>query len=255
MAATSIISRREGVGKGSASSVPKSPAESRRPSNSSERDVSFAHEGFEYVGIVTAAVTDVAARINPCRTTERKAKIRRQKVVAIQACSRDLRSISSRDEEEEKESQKRDVAKEERNSGVAPLSSGERRAREKKSIPMSLGGGARYMYRRGCRRLPLQRRTGAQMIIRRHGNARPIARPDASCMDILIPFTHPLPHSPILSNPLSNDPRRIPPSSLLSRRFEAERMALVKPCFLPFEDLRPGALATLEARENPTMQG
>lgn len=97
--------------KESASSVPKSPAESRRPSNSSERDVSFAHEGFEYVGIVTAAVTDVAACINPCRTTERKAKIRRQKVVAIQACSRDLRSISSRDEEEEKERQKRDVGK------------------------------------------------------------------------------------------------------------------------------------------------
>ncbi|XP_077268610.1 uncharacterized protein LOC143900779 isoform X2 [Temnothorax americanus] len=33
-------------------------------------------------------------------------------------------------------------------------------------------------------------------------------------------------------------------------------MALVKSCFLPFEDLRPGALATLEAdRENSTMRG
>jgi len=69
-------------------------------------------------------------------------------------------------------------------------------------------------------------------------------------------FLSPSAHSLILSNPFSNDPRRISPSSLPSRRFEAERMALVKPaCFLPFEDLRPGALATLEAdRENPTMR-
>lgn len=49
---------------------------------------------------------------HPCRITERKAKIRRQKVVAIQACSRDLLwSISSRDDEKERAGLKRDVAK------------------------------------------------------------------------------------------------------------------------------------------------
>lgn len=49
---------------------------------------------------------------HPCRITDRKAKIRRQKVVAIQACSRDLLwSISSRDGEKEREGLKRDVAK------------------------------------------------------------------------------------------------------------------------------------------------
>lgn len=47
---------------------------------------------------------------HPCCATERKAKIRRQKVVTIQACSRDpLWSISSRDGEKEKEGRKRDV--------------------------------------------------------------------------------------------------------------------------------------------------
>ncbi|KYN33802.1 hypothetical protein ALC56_11878 [Trachymyrmex septentrionalis] len=76
-------------------------------------------------------------------------------------------SISSRDGERKRKEGERETWAE-RNSGVAP---------------------------------PLQRRTGAQTIIRRHGNARPIA-------------------------------------------------------FLPFEDLRPSALATLETnRKNSTIRG
>ena len=46
----------------------------RHPSNSSERDVSFVYEGFECLGVVvTAAVTDVTARIESAiRVVQRK---------------------------------------------------------------------------------------------------------------------------------------------------------------------------------------
>ncbi|KYN17357.1 hypothetical protein ALC57_10333 [Trachymyrmex cornetzi] len=76
-----------------------------------------------------------------------------------------------------------------------------------------------FILSRDGERLPLQRRTGAQTIIRRHGNARPIA----ISRSFLLPSTY----SPVLTNPFSNDLRQISPSSLPSRRFEAERMALV----------------------------
>lgn len=268
MAATSIISRREEVGRGVGVFSPEIPsriAAVQRPSNSSEHDanVSFAYEGFEYPGIVTAAVTDVAARIEPAiRVVQRKGRRksgdkRRDPGVLERSPPIYLEPRRRKRKRKAKEGrgQRRNKIRASRRSQVE-------NAGPEKKIHTDVAGAWRrgqiHVPCRGCRRLPLQQRTGAQMIIRRHGNARPIARPDAPCMDILIPFSHPLPHSPILSNlfnPLSNNPRRIPPSSLPSRRFEAERMALVKPCFLPFEDLRPGALATLEARENPTMQG
>lgn len=190
---------------------------------------------------------------HPCRIAERKAKIRRQKVVAIQACSRDLLwSISSRDGEEEKEGRKRGT----KFGCRAVLKWRTSSQRKKIHTDVARRRGQVYVPCRGCRRLPLQRRTGAQMIIRRHSNARPIARPDALCMDILVPFSHPLPiprSSPTPFQTILVGSRAVlPPQS----RFEAERMALVKPCFLPFEDLRPGALATLDAnRENPTVRG
>lgn len=86
----------------------------------------------------------------------------------------------------------------------------------------------------------LKRRTRAQIIIRWHGNARPIARLDA--LWILVPFSHPLLTLPplFLSKPLSNDSRRTPPLCFFLSLSPAERMALMKPYFFSFEDLRPG---------------
>jgi len=109
MAATSISRReevRKRVGVFSPEILSRIAAPVRRPSNSSERDVSFAHEGFECPSVVTAAVTDVAARIEPAiRVAQGKeGENPATKGRRIQACSRDLlRSISSRDDEKEKE--------------------------------------------------------------------------------------------------------------------------------------------------------
>lgn len=122
----------------------------RRPSNSSERDVSFAYEGFECSG-VTIAVTDVAARIEPAIRVARQ-KGRRKSGDKRSSRSRRAREISSDLSRAATARKKKKGGEKEtwtKNSGVAPFSSGERRAREKKSIPMSPapGGGARYMYR------------------------------------------------------------------------------------------------------------
>jgi len=140
------------------------------------------------------------------------ARGRRQKVVAAQACSRDLRYISSRDgEEEEKEGWLRIRGLAAKAGWWGRAKFGRRAAlkwrrrrgiREKKSISTlpAPRGGARC---EAVRRVPtdslLKRRTRAQIIIRRHGNARPIARLDVLCgfsflSLTLCPLFPPVPH-------------------------------------------------------------
>jgi len=243
MTATSIIMSRTRGDEESTSSAPKSPAESSPGAAPFKliraNDASFALENFECSSVdslaVAAAVAGVAARIEPVVHVkkERKAKNRRQKVVTAQACSRDLlRSILSRDnndEEEEEEERKGDDERgmwAERNSGVAPHSSGERQAREKKSIP-SLDGvrGAGQTTRGGCRRLPF-----AAMHEGANDNSsawqRPSYRPSRCSMSIPVPFSHPPARFPVLSNPLSNDSRQTlpyPPPPPLSLSTDASK--------------------------------
>lgn len=168
----------------------------RRPSNSSERDVSFAYEGFECSG-VTTAVTDVAARIEPAIRVARQ-KRRRKSGDKRSSRSRRAREISSDLSRAATAKKKKKGGEKETWTKIrASRRSQVENAGPEKKIHTDVAGARRrsqiHVPCRGCRRLPLQRRTGAQMIIRRHGNARPIACPDAPCVDILVPFSHPLP--------------------------------------------------------------
>lgn len=70
---------------------------SRHPSNSSERDASYALEGLECSNagsVVALAVTGVSSPASSRLAVSHNARGRRQKVVAAQACSRDLRYTS-----------------------------------------------------------------------------------------------------------------------------------------------------------------
>lgn len=195
---------------------------------------------------IAVAVTGVSSPASSQLAVSHNARGRRQKVVAAQACSRDLRYISSRDgEEEEKEGwlQTRGLAakaewwSQAKFGRRAALKWRRRRGiREKKSISTlpAPRGGARC---EAVWRVPtdslLKRRTRAQIIIRRHGNARPIARFDAlwifSFLSLtLCPLFPPVPHWTPFKR-LSSDP-----AALFLSLSPAERMALMKPCFFSF---------------------
>lgn len=66
-------------------------------------------------------------------------------------------------------------------------------------------------------------------------------------MGILVPFSRPPPSAVPRSStaPFKWFSRRVS-ATPFPRHFGPERMALVKPCFLPFEDLRSDVLAALE---------
>jgi len=145
--------------RGSASSVPKFPAESQPQCGALQTHQSATcrspTKAFECLGVVvTAAVTDVTARIESAiRVVQRKGS--RKSGDKRSSRSGRVREISSNlsraaTAKKKKEGRKRETWRRWNSGvvGVAPFSSGERRAREKKSIPTSSapGGGARYMY-------------------------------------------------------------------------------------------------------------
>jgi len=115
------------------------------------------------------------------------------------------------------------------------------------------GPGTRRAYAEGADSPLPPRARRVRVIIRRHGNARPIGRLDAPWVFLfLLSSARPSPTALLLNNPFETTLVREPAPTPFSR---AERMALVKLCFLPFEVLRSAALATLERESTEKTRG
>lgn len=186
---------------------------SRHPSNSSERDASYALEGLECSNagsVVAVAVTGVSSPASSRLAVSHNARGRRQKVVAAQACSRDLRYTSRAAMAKKK--RKKGGGEEEgwrrQTDGGGRAKFGRRAAlkwrrrrgiREKKKIHIDATGEQGRGQVRGC----MEGADGLPFKATHEGAnnnssawQRPSYRPSRFSVDILVPFSHPLPTLP-----------------------------------------------------------